>query len=112
MQDQERRELVGRLRTLVSEAFSREPARDQDFEQPQRQAAAYPYRRRQAMREIGFLVDRWGWRSEVDQVLHETGANGLKSLDVDDLEALLKRLRRFEDALQTAADMPDSPPAR
>lgn len=112
MQEQERRELVSRLRTLIFEAFPREPAHNQDFGARQRQAAAYPFRRRQAMREIGYLVDRWGWRREVDQVLHETGANGLKSLDADELEALLKRLRRFEDALQTAADMPDSPPAR
>ena len=112
MQDQERRELVSRLRAIIFEAFPRESARDQDFELRQRHALAYPFRRRQAMREIGYLVDRWGWRREVDRVLHETGANGLKSLDVDQLQALLQRLRVFEDALQTAADMPDSPPAR
>ncbi|WP_162407314.1 hypothetical protein [Pseudoxanthomonas jiangsuensis] len=48
----------------------------------------------------------------MDQTLAETGAHGLKSLDADQLEALLARLRTFEDALQTAADPADAPPAR
>jgi len=77
-----------------------------------RQAAAYPFRRRQALREITRLADRWGWRHEIEYTVAETGALGLKSLDADQLESLLSRLRAFEDALQTAADPVDSPPAR
>lgn len=112
MQDQEGRHLVGRLRTLIHEAFALQQPRELGIETRARLAAAYPFRRRQAIREITHLADRWNWRRVVDQALAETGAHGLKSLDADQLETLLARLRAFEDALQTAADPPDAPPAR
>lgn len=111
-QEQERRALVTRLREIIRASFPVPAVQERAFEARSRLASSYPYRRHQAIREINRLSDRWGWRREVDYVLAETGANGLKSLDADQLEALLARLRAFEDALQTAADPPDCPPAR
>ncbi|KAF1692724.1 hypothetical protein CSC62_13905 [Pseudoxanthomonas jiangsuensis] len=100
------------MRAVLRAALARGPVPELSFEARTRLAAAYPFRRRQAIREITHLADRWGWRRVVDQTLAETGAHGLKSLDADQLEALLARLRTFEDALQTAADPADAPPAR
>lgn len=109
--DQERRELVGKLRSIIEAAFQAPPP-IQTFEQQARAAASFPFRLHTARRQIRRLAQRYGWDDEVDRALEAAGAPALKYLDPDRLEALLSRLRALEDCLHTPCDPPDAPPAR
>ncbi|HZF99245.1 MAG TPA: hypothetical protein VEY92_13620 [Pseudoxanthomonas sp.] len=109
--DQERRELVGRLRAIIGSAFQAPPP-EQSFEQQARPAAAYPFRWNTALQEVRRIARRHGWEDEINQALAETGVPALKYMEAGQLERLLERMRALQDALYTPCDPPDSPPAR
>lgn len=109
--DQERRELVGRLRVIIQAAFTAAPPH-QTFEQQARAAATFPFRWHTALRQVRRIVKRYGWEDEIERALDESGAPALKYLDPHRLEMLLERLRALEDCIQTPCDPPDAPPAR
>lgn len=109
--DQERRELVGRLRSIIESAFQTPPP-ERSFEQQARAAASFPFRWNMALREVRRIAKRHGWEDEIDQALAAAGVPALKFMEPGQLERLLERLRLLEDVLYTPCDPPDAPPAR
>ena len=114
----ERRQLVARLRQIMEEAVPLAPVRDHapltgaEMDARRRNAAIFPIRRANSLREISRLSRWYGWEGEIDQALARAGVLALKYLDADDLEALLGRLHVLVDALHAGCDLADAPPAR
>lgn len=108
MQAQQQRALVGRLRAVLADAMLGGKASAGAAQEP----LQTPRNRRHVLLEITSRIDRWGWQRVLDRALAEVDAPALKHLDDAQLAEILSQLQAYEDILHTAADMPDTPPAR
>ena len=114
---------VSRLRQIMSEAVPRRPLPDRS-EAAANDAFAYfecnapqpivveqtPEAR--AIREIMRIATWYGWPGEITRALDAAGATVLQSLDSEQLQDLLERMRTLEDCVHTGGDSPNAPPAR
>lgn len=71
-----------------------------------------PAPRARAIREVLRIATSYGWPHVVERALDDAGAMSLTSLCDADLDALLARLRQFEDCARHGLDSPEAPPAR
>ncbi|MGH8039193.1 MAG: hypothetical protein ACREPD_15745 [Stenotrophomonas sp.] len=68
--------------------------------------------RKRAIGEITRISMRYGWRSVVDQALHQAQAPTLRHMEACQLEALAAALLRLVDIAMTGCDLADDFPAR
>lgn len=116
------RDKVTRIRQLLQEAAP-QPVEETQEAKARRAFAAYaanedrlfyvdPAPRARAIREVLRIATGYGWPHVVEQALDDAGAMSLTSLMDADLEALLTKLRQFEDCVRNGLDSPEVPPAR
>lgn len=112
---------VAKLRALLREASeSPAPSPEQEARRAYQRYASNeervffvdPAPRAKSIREILRIATTYHWPHEVERALDAAGAMCLTSLNDDDLDALLRRLRQLEDCARNGWDSPDAPVAR